>query len=108
MVDGVHAIAFVDSGAEISAANEGLAAALAKRNPAFRSMGNIKLTDITGGEGVGRVAAVNKIHLETLTFTDCSLVIADCLAFKVWGLRRRPALMIGMNLLRQCGVWLNQ
>jgi hypothetical protein len=29
------------------------------------------------------------------------LVIADFLVFDVWGLRQRPALLIGMNLLRQ-------
>jgi hypothetical protein len=38
-----------------------------------------------------------------LTFTDCPLVIADFLVFDVWGLRQRPALLIGMNLLRQFG-----
>jgi hypothetical protein len=31
------------------------------------------------------------------------LVIADFLVFDAWGLRHRPALLIGMNLLRQFG-----
>jgi hypothetical protein len=38
-----------------------------------------------------------------LTFIDCPLVIADFLVFDVWGMRQRPALLIGMNLLRQFG-----
>jgi hypothetical protein len=102
MVDGVPATAFIDSGAEVSAANEPLLAALARRNPSFGEMGSIRLIDITGGEILGRIAVVNKIRLTAaLTFTDCPLVIADFLVFDVWGLRQRPALLIGMNLLRQ-------
>jgi hypothetical protein len=104
MVDGIPATAFIDSGAEVSAANEPLLAALARRNPAFRETGDIHLIDITGGEILGKVAMVNKIRLTAaLTFTDCPLVIADFLVFDVWGLRQRPALLIGMNLLRQFG-----
>lgn len=102
MVDGIPATAFVDSGAEVTAANEPLLAALARRNPDFHETGSIHLIDITGGEIVGKVAIVHKIGLTSaLTFTDCPLVIADFLVFDVWGLRQRPALLIGMNLLRQ-------
>src|SRR6202140_2180226 len=103
-VDGIPATAFIDSGAEVSAANAPLLAALARRNPAFGEIGTIRLIDITGGEILGKVAMVNKIQLTAaLTFIDCPLVIADFLVFDVWGLRQRPALLIGMNLLRQFG-----
>jgi predicted aspartyl protease len=100
-VDGIPATAFVDSGAEVTAANAPLLAALARRNASFEASGAIRLIDITGGEIFGKVATVKKIHLAGLTFTDCPLVIADFLVFDVWGLRQRPALLIGMNLLRQ-------
>jgi predicted aspartyl protease len=104
MVDGVPATAFIDSGAEVSAANKPLLAALGRRNPSFGEMGSIRLTDITGGEILGKVAMVDKIRLAAaLTFTRCPLVIADFLVFDAWGLRQRPALLIGMNLLRQFG-----
>jgi predicted aspartyl protease len=104
MVGGVPATAFIDSGAEVTAANGPLLTALARRNPDFRATGDIRLIDITGGEILGTVAVVNKIRLtEALIFTDCPLVIADFLVFDVWGLRQRPALLIGMNLLRQFG-----
>ncbi|MDB6099053.1 MAG: hypothetical protein QOK23_653 [Gammaproteobacteria bacterium] len=101
VVDGVPATAFIDSGAEVSAANAPLLAALAKRNPSFGETGTIRLIDITGGEILGKVAMVNRIRFSALTFNDCPLVIADFLVFGVWGLRERPALLIGMNLLRQ-------
>ena len=103
VVDGVPATAFIDSGAEVSAANAPLLAALAKRNPSFGEKGTIRLIDITGGEILGKVAMVDKIRFSGLTFHDCPLVIADFLVFDVWGLRQRPALLIGMNLLRQFG-----
>jgi predicted aspartyl protease len=102
IVDGIPATAFIDTGAEVTAANEPLLAALARRNPDFRATGSIHLIDITGGEIVGTVAMVKKISLTAaLIFTDCPVVIADFLVFDVWGLRQRPALLIGMNLLRQ-------
>jgi predicted aspartyl protease len=102
IVDGIPATAFIDTGAEVTAANEPLLAALARRNPDFRETGSIRLIDITGGEILGSVAMVKKIRLtEALSFSDCPLVIADFLVFDVWGLRHRPALLIGMNLLRQ-------
>ncbi len=31
---------------------------------------------------------------------QCALVVADFEVFKIWGLSRTPALLIGMNLLR--------
>jgi len=103
-VDGVPATAFIDSGAEVSAANAPLFAALGRRNPTFGELGPIRLIDITGGEILGKVAMVNKIQLTAaLTFNDCPLVIADFAVFDVWELRQRPALLIGMNLLRQFG-----
>lgn len=102
MVDGISATAFIDTGAEISAANEPLRTALEKRDPSFGVTGSVHLTDITGGEILGKVAMVKKIRLAAaLTFTDCPLVMADFLVFDVWGLRQRPAMLIGMNLLRQ-------
>lgn len=100
-VDGVSAAAFVDSGAEVSAANGPLLAALAKRNPKFAEIGNISLIDITGGEIAGKVVIANHIQLPGLGFEDCPLVVANFQVFKVWGLVRTPALLIGMNLLRQ-------
>jgi predicted aspartyl protease len=100
-VDGVPAAAFIDSGAEVSAANAPLLAALARRNPSFGEIGNIELIDITGGQIIGKVAMVKQIRLPGLQFDDCPLVIANFQVFKAWGLLHSPALLVGMNLLRQ-------
>jgi predicted aspartyl protease len=100
-VDGVPTAAFVDSGAEVSAANGPLLAALGQRNPSFGEIGDIELIDITGGQIQGKVVMVKKIRLPGLGFDDCPLVIANFQVFKAWGLTRTPALLVGMNLLRQ-------
>lgn len=100
-VDGVAATAFIDTGAEVSAGNAALLAALKSRAPARYAVDAVPLTDITGGEIVGKVTTVSKIRLMELEFTDCPLVIADFQIFNIWGLRQNPALLIGMNYLRQ-------
>lgn len=100
-VDGVPATAFIDTGAEVSAANSTLWDALARRKPSRNESHAMPLTDVTGGELSGNVALVDKIQLQEVQFTDCPLVIADFRIFEVWGLRQHPALLIGMNLLRQ-------
>jgi predicted aspartyl protease len=100
-VDGVAATAFIDTGAEVSAGNAALLAALTRRAPARYALDRAPLTDITGGEIVGNVTTVSKIRLMDVEFTDCPLVIADFQIFDVWGLRQNPALLIGMNFLRQ-------
>jgi predicted aspartyl protease len=100
-VDGVAATAFVDTGAEVSAGNLALLAALKSGAPARYALDTVPLTDVTGGKIVGNLTTVSKIRLMELEFTDCPLVIADFQIFDVWGLRQKPALLIGMNFLRQ-------
>jgi Aspartyl protease len=100
-VDGVLTSAFIDSGAEVSAANGPLLSALSRRNPRFGVVGDMQLIDITGGEIQGQVAIVKKIELPGLSFDDCPLVIANFQVFKAWGLTHSPALLLGMNVLRQ-------
>jgi predicted aspartyl protease len=101
IVDGVAATAFIDTGAEVSAANSMLLSALARGGPAIYRARAIPLTDVTGGEISGNVAIVDKIQLQDVQFTNCPLVIADFRIFDVWGLHHQPALLIGMNFLRQ-------
>ena len=100
-VDGIAATAFIDTGAEISAGNASLFATLRNQGPARREVATMPLTDVTGGEILGDVTVVNKIQLMEVQFTNCPLVIADFQIFNVWGLTRQPALLIGMNFLRQ-------
>lgn len=100
-VEGVRAAAFIDTGAERSVANPKLFSELISENAVSMIAGTVPITGVTGGVMQGNVASVDKIRLRDLHFVDCTLVIADLQIFDIWGLADQPALMIGMNYLRQ-------
>ncbi len=100
LVDGVRTTAFIDTGAQVSVGNPALKAALAVRGT-LRDLGPLVLNGVTGGEIIGQIVPVSVIKLEDLSFTDCTLAIADVPSFDAWNVRHRPGLLIGMNFLRQ-------
>lgn len=100
-VDGVMTTCFVDTGAQISVGNSKLLEALIDRNPRCAVLGNLPITGITGGVIMAKVTSVGRILLHGIAFTDAVVAIADMEIFDVWGLMDRPAMLIGMNFLRQ-------
>lgn len=101
LVDTVLAIAFIDTGAEVSVGNTALMAAMGARNRNFAPGGYVNLTGAAGGQLEGQVVPVNRIRLQNLAFTDGTLVIADVPDFDLWKAATQPALLIGMDYLRQ-------
>lgn len=100
-VDGVAASAFVDTGAEVSMGNSALKAALVAKRAHVRELGPIILTGVTGGETHGEIIAVRQIHLQEMQVENDLLAISDTASFDAWGLADQPALLLGMNFLRQ-------
>jgi len=100
-VDGVSTVCFVDTGAEISVGNSRLFSALLEADPHYVVLGMLPITGITGGVIMGKVIRLNSIRLHSVTFSDAVVAIADMQIFDVWGLGDSPALLIGMNWLRQ-------
>jgi len=101
-IDGVPAYAFLDTGAEISVGNAALFNVLNERHPdRYVKTKTVTLSGVTGGELQGRLVEFGKISLQSLDFTDGSVVISDLQIFKLWDLMDHPALLIGMNFLRQ-------
>ena len=100
-VDGVSTTCFVDTGAEISVGNSQLFGALVAQSPTYQVIGMLPITGITGGVIMGKVVRLNRIRLHSVTFTDAVVAIADMQIFDVWELSKEPALLIGMNWLRQ-------
>jgi predicted aspartyl protease len=99
--DGVRTTAFIDTGAEVSVGNSKLFEALLEVSPSYLKSGTIPLTGVTGGVVQGSITTVNEIHLDSLIFDGCNIVIADLQIFRLWELNDTPALLIGMNFLRQ-------
>ncbi len=98
-IDGVRAAAFVDTGAEVSIGNQALMDALTRRH--HPDLGPIILTGVTGGQVEGRLITVGAIRVQELAFTNGTLVISDSPNFDDWGLAHKPAMLIGMDFLRQ-------
>ncbi len=101
LVDSIAATAFIDTGAEVSVGNPALLEALKSRNKGLLETGAMVLSGVTGGEITGQVVPISRISLQQLAFTNGSLVMADVPDFDTWDLRERPALLIGMDYLRQ-------
>jgi len=100
-VDSVVATAFVDTGAEVSVGNPALYDALKQRNKMLTELGAVMLSGVTGGQLPGVVIPVRRIHLQDILFSDGVLVVADPPDFTTWRLNHRPALLIGLDYLRQ-------
>jgi predicted aspartyl protease len=99
--DGIYAAAFIDTGAEVSAGNPPLFAALMDKSPSYSRYGVIPLTGVTGGVSEGKVTVIDRISISGIEFSNCPIVIAGLQVFDTWGLTDHPALLIGMNYLRQ-------
>jgi predicted aspartyl protease len=100
-IDGIRAVAFVDTGAEISVGNWRLFNALAAKDPSYVRQDNIPLTGVTGGVVTGRVTTLNHVRMNALTFENGSVAIVNLQIFDLWELSDKPALLIGMNWLRR-------
>jgi len=99
--DGVRTTAFIDTGAQISVGNSRLFESLVEQSPTYVKLETVPLTGITGGLMQGRITTVDRIHVGGVTFETCNIVIADMQIFDLWGLAATPAILIGMNFLRQ-------
>lgn len=101
-VDGVRTSVFLDTGAEISVANPALFDALCADNLGYAlTARTIQIAGVTGGALDGRVAPFRQIRIHGMLFTDGTFAVADMQIFHLWGLEEKPALLIGMNFLRQ-------
>ena len=101
-VGDVRAAAFVDTGAEVSVVNPALYAAL-RQSARDRQLarGSVGLYGVTGGSITGLATNIEDIRLGELRLTYTPFVVAPLEVFDVWGLRREPALLLGMDCLRR-------
>ncbi|HTX06149.1 MAG TPA: retroviral-like aspartic protease family protein [Steroidobacteraceae bacterium] len=102
LIDGVHADAFIDTGAQMSVINHALYRQLQRRKAGQILPTSQILTGVTGGSIVGATTLLEMVRVGQLVMTFTTAVIADLPVFKVWGLTGEPALLIGMDCLRRC------
>jgi predicted aspartyl protease len=100
-VSGVRCVAFIDSGSGASMGNMALAEAIklrVRRKPE-PSMA-IRLIGAAGEATVGELRVVRSIEMGALRMTNLPLVLADLHIFDVWNLNSRPAVLLGVDVLR--------
>jgi predicted aspartyl protease len=100
-VSGVRCVAFVDSGSGASMGNMALADAIklrVRRRPE-PSMA-IRLVGAAGATTLGELRVARSIELGALRLTNLPLVMADLHIFDVWNLNSRPAVLLGVDVLR--------
>jgi hypothetical protein len=97
-VGSVRVTAILDTGAERTLGNLALRNAIKK--PDLRSMS--QLTSVYGATEeveLGEMGMAPSIVIDSVHINDVAIVYGDFHVFKVWELRDRPALIIGMDVL---------
>jgi predicted aspartyl protease len=99
-VEGVRATAFMDSGGGVTIGNPALAQAIRKRLKATDTDAAIRLVGVTGQSvnGVARVA--RHIDMDQVRVSNIPMAFCNLHLFDMWGLRDRPALLLGVDVMR--------
>jgi hypothetical protein len=90
--------AVIDTGAERSLGNLALQSALNKGKKKRDAVGAVvhgATPDIADGE----VQSIREARIGDMTLTNLEVIFADFHVFKLWGLDKEPALLLGMDML---------
>jgi hypothetical protein len=95
LADGIEVEAFVDSGAQYSIGNRALLTALDGTVEA----GSIDVFGVTGQTLRARLGRVDDLRIDGHNLGATPLLFADLHAFETLGLRDRPAILLGADIL---------
>lgn len=87
----------IDTGSWVSIGNKAMLA-LAKRKP--RVLGPITVRSVTGRSFQANYVAVSDLHVGDVRFDNFGLSFADVPPFERFGLKDKPALILGMSSLK--------
>jgi hypothetical protein len=94
--------AFLDSGSQISVANLALREAVLRQRPELAErFVEVPLLSATGQVARGELALLPSLRLGALKLQRLVAVFADLHIFKLWELEDRPAILVGIDVLRQ-------
>ena len=100
-VGGLPITAFLDSGSETTVGNLALLRGSGKRHPDIIAHARkVQLLSATGQTAFGQLSALPVLRLGGLHLGNLIAVYSDLHAFELWDLAERPALLIGMDVLR--------
>ncbi|MEO6093613.1 MAG: aspartyl protease family protein [Novosphingobium sp.] len=93
-IDGVRVDVVVDTGADYSIGNRALQARLGRVGS-----GRATLVSVTGQRIAAEIGVARTLDVGSLRITNVSIAYADALPFAYLGLGRRPAILLGMDVL---------
>lgn len=93
----VHVI--IDSGAQLSVGNPALLRRLIASRRG-RGPDVIEIKSVTGGMMTAKIAMLRKVRIGGVTLENMPVAITDSEVFRRLGLQQRPALLLGMDVLR--------
>jgi len=99
-VAGAKALAFIDSGGGVSIGNMALSRAIATRRRRHDDVRPARLLTASGEISVGEYRIAPSLTLGDLRMTNVPIAFADLHIFDVWRLNDRPALLLGVDILK--------
>ena len=100
-IGGVALTAFLDSGAENTVGNTALRRALGNRQGILAErLQQVELVSATGQLVAGELSTVPPLRLGGVKLGNLTCVFADLHTFRIWGLDKTPALLIGVDVMR--------
>ena len=96
LVDGVRTDIVIDTGSDTTIGNAALARALARDH----RQDTVQLVSVTGQKATAELGLARKLELGGMSLNNTLIAFSDAPPFEKLGLRRRPALLLGMAQLR--------
>jgi predicted aspartyl protease len=95
----VRAKAVIDTGAERSLGNLALQTAMNKNRRKIRQPVSATVHGATPDIADGDVQEIREATIGDMTLSNLEVIFADFHVFKLWGLDKEPAMLIGMDML---------
>lgn len=95
--------AMIDSGAELSLCNEPMLRLILdeRRGNQARPAQTVHMVSIVGEHFAGQLYYLSFLRLGGLNLGSVPVLYSDSQAFELWGLKDKPAILLGMDLLSQ-------
>lgn len=98
-VASASALAFIDTGSTTTVGNMALMRLAMHYRSVTSEWADIQLMSLTGQTVEGRLAALKTLGLGQITLRNVPVVFGPVHTFEYWGLVRRPAILIGIDIL---------